>query len=160
MSKEINHDIFGKLYYNYGWVKKIELYMLGEKRTLQVVIDADEDADFEDLQIDSYEHFFNNIDLRIKDAEEALFKYYQSESPNYRAQLSEIEKQKNVPEITDEKGLYTLVTPKQIMIPMLFDEDNRTAGFICDCSWEIEHGVGIKFENEKVTEVGFQDILL
>jgi hypothetical protein len=29
-----------------------------------------------------------------------------------------------------------------------------------ECTWEEEHGLAVKFENEKVVEVGYQDIVL
>ena|SRR5699024_3871380 len=160
MNREINHNVFGKLYFEYGWVKDIEIEMMGKKREIQVVIDAEEYAEFDDIQIESYKYFFENINLRIKDAEEAIFNYYQLESSNYREQLNDIDIQKDVPEIENIKGLYNLVTPKQIIIPMIFDEDIREAGFVCECTWEKEHGIGVRFENEKVTEVGFQDVML
>ncbi|MFX3617493.1 MAG: hypothetical protein ACE3JK_08190 [Sporolactobacillus sp.] len=159
MSEEINHEVIGKLYYQYGWVKEIKIEMMGKKRNLQVVIDAEEDADFEDIQIKAYKKFFANIESIVKDAEEAIFRYYQIESPKYRTQLNESDTQKRAPKIENIAELYPLVTPKQFIFPMVF-EGKREAGFLCDCLWEIEHGVGVKFENEKITEVGFQDILL
>lgn len=161
MPENINHEVFGELEFDYGWVKNIELNIFGEKRVLQIVIDADEDAEFEDAQLKSYEDFFSDIHRRIDEAEQAVFKYYQNESPNFRAQYdNEEDIKKFAPEISGKKELYNLVTPKQIMFPMVFDESQREAGFICDCSWEIEHGLGIKFENNVITEIGFQDILL
>ncbi len=160
MEKEINHSVFGTLYYNYGWVKKIELEMFGENINIQVIIDAEEDAEFEDAQVEAYKKFFEDINVKVREAEEATFNYYQEVIPQYREQFSDVEKNKNAPLISEVPELNKLVTPKQILFPMVFDEDEREAGFICDCTWEIEHGLGIKFENEKLVEVGFQDILL
>ncbi|MBC6310358.1 hypothetical protein HCJ66_12485 [Listeria sp. FSL L7-1582] len=161
MADNINHEVFGNLEFDYGWVKKIELELFGEKRVLEVVIDADDDADFESAQVESYKEFFKEIDMRVKQAEWAAFDFYQKESPDIRAQYdNDADINRYVPEVTKKEELYKLVTPKQIMFPMVFDDDAREAGFLCDCSWEIEHGLGIKFENEIVTEVGFQDILL
>lgn len=161
MADNINHEVFGNLEFDYGWVKKIELELFGEKRVLEVVIDADEDADFESAQVESYKEFFKEIDMRVKEAEWAAFDFYQKESPDIRAQYdNDADINRYVPEVIKKEDLYKLVTPKQIMFPMVFDDDEREAGFLCDCSWEIEHGLGIKFENEVVTEVGFQDILL
>lgn len=56
--------------------------------------------------------------------------------------------------------IFKFLTVKQIMIPMNFDDNTREAGFICDCEWDIENGVGIKYINEQISEIGFQDILL
>ncbi|GGL58308.1 DUF6985 domain-containing protein [Sporolactobacillus putidus] len=161
MVDSINHKIFGKLNFDQGWIKNIDLKIFGKNQKIQIVIDADEDADFEDAQIKSYEKFFEKIDRRVIDAENATFEFYQTVSPNIRDQYKGVEKiNEIVPEISRKEDLYHLVFPKQILFPIIFDETKREAGFICDCSWEIEHGLGIKFENEIVTEVGFQDILL
>ncbi|WP_088825900.1 MULTISPECIES: DUF6985 domain-containing protein [Listeria] len=161
MGRKINHKVFGEIEYDYGWTKAIQLEFFGQKYEMQIVIDAEEDADFEIAQIESYKNFFLDINKRINDAEEAVFNYYQKESLNYREQfMSEEDRKKFVPEITKKEEVYFLVTPKQIMFPMVFADDKREAGFLCECTWEIEHGLGIKFEDEIVTEVGFQDILL
>ncbi len=161
MGKKINHKVFGEIEYDYGWTKVMELKLFGQKYDIQVVIDADDDADFEMIQIESYKRFFLDIDKRINDAEEAVFNYYQKESGAYREQfVSAEDKKKFIPEITEKEEIYLLVTPKQIIFPMVFDDEIREAGFLCDCTWETEHGLGIKFSDEVVTEVGFQDILL
>lgn len=160
MGKKINHEVFGEIEYSNGWVKNIQLSIFGEKRNIEVIIDEDEDAEFEKIQIDSYIEFFSNIQKRIDDAENATFIHYQSIVLEYREQFdSEADKNEFAPIITNKKELDSMITPKQIMFPLIFD-DKREAGFVCDCSWEIEHGLGIKFENEEVVEVGFQDILL
>lgn len=52
------------------------------------------------------------------------------------------------------------MSPEQIIFPTTIDKSKQIAGFLCECSWEIEHGLVIKFENGEVVEVGFQDILL
>lgn len=161
MGEKINHEVLGEMEYDYGWTKNIKLKIFGEERELQIVIDADEDAVFEIAQIESYKKFFLDVNKRINDAENAVFNYYQEECSNYRDQfVSESDKEKFVPEITRKEELYNLVTPKQILFPLVFDDDKREAGFLCDCTWEIEHGLGIKFEDEVISEVGFQDILL
>lgn len=53
-----------------------------------------------------------------------------------------------------------MVSIEQIFIPVNTKPDMREIGFLGECSWEPEHGLGIRFINEIITEVGFQDILL
>jgi hypothetical protein len=38
--------------------------------------------------------------------------------------------------------------------------DDPTCGLLCECTWEEEHGLGVLFEKGKVTEVGYQDVVL
>lgn len=160
ISNEINHEVFGNIRYDYGWVKESEVYCWGKNRMMQIVIDAEEDADFESNQEEAYRIFFNRCNDLIIEAEKAVFKYYQEVCFDYRDRLSDEEKDKVAPVITSEKDIISLLKPKQIFFPMTFDEDVREVGIILDCTWEIEHGLAVKFQNEEVIEVGYQDIIL
>lgn len=160
MANEINHEVFGNINYDYGWVKESNMYCWGEKRLIKVIIDAEEDADFESNQEEAYKIFFSNYNNFIAKAEKAVFKYYQEICSDYRDKLSDDDKDKNVPIVTSEKDMVKLVKPKQIFFPMTFDKDVREVGILLDCTWEIEHGLAVKFQNEEIVEVGYQDIIL
>ena len=53
-----------------------------------------------------------------------------------------------------------LVYPKQILFPMVFGDMIREFGLLCECTWEEEHGLAVKYQNEEVVEVGYQDIII
>jgi hypothetical protein len=53
-----------------------------------------------------------------------------------------------------------LIELNQIIFPYSFGEDIRKVGLLLNCTWEPEHGLALKFENEMVVEVGYQDIVL
>ena len=57
MNKKINHDIFGELHYNYGWYKEIELNLFGKLQKMELIIESEEDAQFETTQIEAYKKF-------------------------------------------------------------------------------------------------------
>jgi len=40
----------------------------------------------------------------------------------------------------------------------MMDPGEISVGFLLECSWEPEHGLGVKFTNDEV-EMGTQDIL-
>ena len=42
MNKVINHDVFGELYYNNGWHKKIELILFGNTQKIELIIEGEE----------------------------------------------------------------------------------------------------------------------
>ncbi|MBS2967918.1 hypothetical protein J9317_03900 [Metabacillus sp. KIGAM252] len=160
MSEEINHEVFGKITFRHGWRKKdFELEMFGKIQLIEIVIDAEEDGDFEVEQEHSYTEFMKDLNKRVNDAEKSVFNYYQEHVLSYREQFG-TDADKLAPNINSVEELGNLVVPKQIFFPMIFDEDRREAGFICDCSWDIELGLGIKFVNESIEEVGAQDILI
>jgi hypothetical protein len=54
--------------------------------------------------------------------------------------------------------LARLVKPEAVVFR--YGNTRPTFGLLLNCTWEEEHGVGIKFVNGKVTQVGFQDIVL
>ncbi len=47
-------------------------------------------------------------------------------------------------------------------ISVLYDflRDGRDVGVSFDCSWDEENGLGIRLINEKVDEVGYQDVAI
>lgn len=160
MSNEINHEVFGSIKYNYGWVKEEEIYCWGQNRIMEIVIDAEEDAEFEHIQEEAFNRFFSNIDSLLAKAEESVFQYYQEVCSDYRDRLGDDLKDKVAPMINSKQDIIKLVSPKQVLFPMAFDEDIREVGILLDCTWEKEHGLAIKFQNEEVVEVGYQDIIL
>src|SRR4051812_24266255 len=128
MVNEINHEVFGNIKYNYGWVKKEEIYCWGKKRIMQIVIDAEEDAEFENSQEEAFESFFSDIDSLMAKAEESVFKYYQEVCSDYRDRLGDNLKDKVAPIVKSKQDIIELVNPKQVLFPMVFDEDIREVG--------------------------------
>ena len=53
-----------------------------------------------------------------------------------------------------------MLQPKQIMFPLTFDKNIEEFVFLCKCDWHKENGIGIKFVNGVLSEIGYQDILL
>ena len=147
---EINHQTFGKLKYNYGWTKDISLDIFNKRHVLEINIDADEDAEFEINQEKAYIFFENHLDEIVKEANVAIISSY----TNHKA------KQYFLDIIGDKEKIYSLLQPKQILFPLTFDENVEEFGFLCECDWDKENGIGIKFVNGVLSEIGFQDILL
>ena len=46
------------------------------------------------------------------------------------------------------------------MFPLTFDENIEEFGLLCECDGDKENGIGIKFVNGVLSEIGYQDILL
>lgn len=45
-------------------------------------------------------------------------------------------------------------------VPYEFLRDGRDIGISFDCSWDQENGLGIRLIDEKVEEVGYQDVAI
>ncbi|MEC0766840.1 DUF6985 domain-containing protein [Bacillus atrophaeus] len=157
---KINHEVFGELSYDYGWKRELKVNLFGHERLLILDIDSDEDAEFEDAQVNAYQQFFKNKDILLKSAEDSILKYYLDVNDDYRQRLGVEFADEKAPILTTKEELANLIIPTQLIFPMVFDEDVRQVGLLLDCSWEPEHGLAVKFENEEVVEVGFQDIVL
>ena len=158
---EVNHQIFGKIEFNYGWTQDITVTIFGKQYVLEINIDGDEDAEFEINQERAYIFFKEHLGEIVKEANCAIVSYYNREISNIVSGYTNTdEKQYFLDKIGDEEQIYSLLTPKQIMFPLTFDEHVEEFGFICDCDWDKENGVGIKFTNGILSEIGSQDILL
>ena len=158
---EINHQTFGKLKYNYGWTKDISLDIFNKRHVLEINIDADEDAEFEINQEKAYIFFENHLDEIVKEANVAIISYYNREISDIVSSFTNLaEKQSFLNKTGHEQQIYSLLQPKQIMFPLTFDESVEEFGFLCDCDWDKENGIGIKFTNGLLSEIGYQDILI
>ncbi|MCY7074460.1 hypothetical protein MK435_02950 [Streptococcus oralis] len=158
---EINHQTFGKLKYNYGWTKDISLDIFNKRHVLEINIDADEDAEFEINQEKAYIFFENYLDEIAKEVDVAIVSYYNREiSDIVSSYTNHKEKQYFLDIIGDKDKIYSLLQPKKILFPLTFDENVEEFGFLCECDWDKENGIGIKFVNGVLSEIGFQDILL
>ena len=144
---ELNHHILGKLTFNYGWTRDMTVTIFGEQYVLEMIIDADEDGEFEEEM--------------IKEANAAVVSYYHNEiSEIVSGYTDSNEKQCFLDKIGNEEEIFSLLKPKQIVFPLTFDETVEEVGFLCDCDWDKDNGLGIKFTNGVLSEIGPQDILL
>ena len=144
---ELNHHIFGKLTFNYGWTQDMPLTIFGKEYVLEVTIDADDDGEFEVNQERAYVFFKEHQDEMIKEANAAVVSYYHNEiSEIVSGYTDSNEKQFFLDKIGNEEEIFSLLKPKQIMFPLTFDEDIEEVGFLCDCDWDKDNGL-IQEEN-------------
>ena len=160
MAKVMNHDVFGELYYNNSWYKEIELNLFGNTRKMELIIEGEENGEFEEEQIEAYKKFMQNKEELLEMCEEKVYIYYQEVNFDYRERLGEQFKDKSAPIINTRDELNSLVDPRQVLFPMVFGNKVREFGILCECTWEEEHGLAVKYQNEKVIEVGYQDIII
>ena len=158
---ELNHHIFVKLTFNYGWTWELTVTIFGKQYVLEMIIDADDDGKFEVNQERAYIFFKEHQDEMIKESNASVVSYYNNEiSEIVSGYTDSSEKQYFLDKISDEKEIFSLLKPKQMMFPLTFDETVEEVGFLCDCDWDKENGIGIKFTNGVLSEIGPQDILL
>ena len=157
---EINHEIFGKIKYDYYWTRKQDMDIFGKKRSVNLLIQGEEDAEFEQAQKDAFVRFFDNITQILKEAENDIYKYYKAICQEYRDRIVDGSADETAPIISSQEEIYRLVEPTDVIFRWSFGKDVRVVGILFDCTWEPEHGLAVKFKDEKVVEVGYQDIVL
>lgn len=157
--KEIKDDKFGKITYDHYWCKNYSIPFLGKERDVVLVIDGDEDADFEESQYIAFDEFNLHKESIVREVESAVFKHYMSVCGENRQRFGE-QADELSPEISSSLELEKIVKLKQVVVMESFDLDDRKIGFLFDALWEPELGVGVIVTNGSVFEVGTQDIVL
>lgn len=160
-NKTLNDPVFGNLKHSVAdlWEREIKVTIFGIERFLKLSVDIDENEGLEVQQIRAFEQFQQHQDQFLRDAENEIFKYYQSVYDEYRSKYEIVDlDDKYVPQISSMERLADLVTPVGLIFP--YARKKPTFGLLCTCTWEKEHGVAVKYEEGKITEVGFQDIVL
>ncbi|MBD8028388.1 hypothetical protein H9636_17240 [Ureibacillus sp. Re31] len=159
---KINDELFGELEYkNNFWRGEMTIKMFNVERKILLSVDAHEDADFSNIQRDAFRHFIQDMNYIMSQAEKEVYEYYIENVDEYREMLEdESQANKIAPKIDSLTGLSELVKPTELIVRRVRKNGKRRLGLLCDVSWNIEDGLGIKIEDEVVEEVGYQDIVL
>lgn len=148
--KKINDEVFGELVYeNSFWRRFYSITIFSREITTQLIVDsyndADDGSDINDNQRNAFINFESDQSRIITEIERSVLEYYQRMAQNKKILFN------NILEFIELKNLkfdYTDVGEERMM------------GFIFDASFDPELGIGILVLNEKVAEVGAQDIVL
>ncbi|TGB00001.1 hypothetical protein E4665_03360 [Sporolactobacillus shoreae] len=147
--------IFGELYFKYGWKRKDTIKIFGEEREVNLIVSGSEGKEILDSQREAYVNFKNRVN--VKEIEIAIYKYYLSICEEYRDMLEE-DADEFAPLIDSISEMAKLVNPIEMVLLRL--ENIREIGILFECSWDIDAGLAVRIENEKIIEVGIQNIAL
>ncbi|WP_418004396.1 DUF6985 domain-containing protein [Mycobacterium sp. PDNC021] len=144
-----------------GWEGVYTFACLGREVTVPLVLGGWHEAEpVEPLQREAVQAFNSRKDELCAQAEDALYAEYLERRPGLREQFGDAA-DKLMPIISDKSGLTQLFMPTTLFVPVpVRNSDERVIGLLFDCTWEPELGVAAKFVDEKVAEVGPQDIVL
>lgn len=141
------------------WKRELPLRIFGREWMVELAVDIDPKDGVEKNQLLAFAAFNKSPRAFAAAAEKAIFKHYQTICSEYRDRLGiRNPNDKRVPLIKSIKGLYRLLEPECVTFPYV--RARPTFGLLCQCTWEEEHGLAVKYEDGKVVEVGFQDIVL
>lgn len=156
----LNHELFGEISYDLYWSGQQKIKIFGKEKVIILSIDGNEEGEFHDVQKEAYTNLVENMDDIMTKVEEAIFDYYQEVYMDYREMVREDESDKIAPIIENKEELGHLVEPTQLIIRRVRKNRVRRIGLLFNCTWEMEHGLAVKIEDEEIVEVGFQDIVL
>lgn len=132
----------------------------GEPVHADVIFEFDEpDQSPNELQIEAFCRFMADRDAFFSDLERLLFDYYTEARAD--CDLDAKTKESLFPLIDDPRQLSSMTRLTGIVIGY-FDGDDWSAviGLLAECSWEREHGLGVKVIDGRVAEIGFQDVVV
>ncbi|WP_242223026.1 DUF2004 domain-containing protein [Bacillus cereus group sp. BfR-BA-01380] len=153
----INDAVFGELEYNYGWSKDTTINFFGNEVEIALMVKGDEDGKFDKEQYAAYTSLMQNWEHLQKSFLQSILDYYKQE----RHELGyDIEVNENYPQIETTNQLLEMITLVGIVVPYGDIHEDRDIGITFDCTWDTENGLGLRLLNEKVTEVGYQDVVI
>ena len=152
--------LFGAMTYDSRWVGRYSYELFGKVVNVKLVVPCDEGDEIEPAQREAFSAFNAMRDELTKQAEAAIFTYYQSEVDEWRDQVGEESADSLAPLISQPAELASLIEATDIIIQRTYDSEDRVVGLLFSCSWDPELGLAVKFLNEEIEEVGPQDIVL
>lgn len=154
------HEFFGELKrYHYYWEKDIYVRFINRDR--KVILSLELNHNTENYEMLTYKNFLKNEEEILKKVEKAIFNYYQGVCLDYRKRSLKNQSKINnfAPIIKNSSELDDLLQFTYIVIPTS-DLSKEVIGLLFECSWEEEHGLGVRIENGEVVEVGFQNVII
>lgn len=152
--------VVGTLEYDYGWCRATVVEFLGENCAVKIVFAGDEDRPLDDGQRDAFVEFWSSNKKLMLEAEASILRHYQMIRSDVLARLSEGDATRIAPLAIRASDLRGIVRLETIFFPEDFGGGKRVAGLLADCSWDPGLGLAVRFEDERVVDVGPQDIVL
>jgi hypothetical protein len=161
LGEKMEHPVFGKIAFNkFFWEKEYVLDIYGQKTRGLLRIDGEFDAVINDLLIAAFKSFEENKNELVVLIEHAIFNYYNEVIEEYRDRYGE-QANDYAPYIDNSDAMKKIVWFESIVLPYSsYYGNNLIVGILFKTSWEIEHGIAVKIVNGKISEVGYQDIVL
>lgn len=153
----MNDSIFGEMEFKYGWRRKEIFEIWGKKHEVTLVVSGSENKPILVTQKEAYMNFIKFDKVKISDIENAIYSYYLSVCDEYRNMLED-DADECAPLIGEVKELEKLVKPIELVVLKI--KDVQEIGIIFECTWDIDAGLAVRIENDKIINVGTQHIAL
>lgn len=153
----ISDPVFGTLEYDFVWSKDTRINFLGNEVEIALMVDGEEDGKFDEEQYTAYQSLMRNWEQLQRSFLQPILDYYQQK----RYELGyDIEFNEYYPLVETTVQLFEMITLDGIVVSYGDIYEERDIGILFNCTWDTENGVGIRLLNEKITEVGYQDVAI
>lgn len=149
---KINDFVFGEMEYDHSWVKEENVSLFGKNYDIRIVAEAYAGQDILDIQRKSYERYKEGYPEYLTKIPDVLLNYY---IENYERISEEVE----IPEKINLKNINKEIIVKLIRVKTVYFDREGQYGWLCDCAWDMEHGISIILSEEEPF-VAEQDYLL
>ena len=133
----LSDPVFGELEYEYGWVKDITIRFFDKESEISLMIDGEEDGEFDEEQYLAYQALIQNWKGLQPTLLQAILDYYKLERQElgYANEVNE-----NYPQIETTNQLLEMITLVGIVVPYGDINEERDIGITFDCTWDTENG--------------------
>ena len=147
--------VFGNLEYEYGWNGTVEFNCFGRMEEIALTVSGEEDDPITEYQHNSFRAFMETWEQIMSDTAEAIKKYYLG----LRQELGyDQECNADYPPLDHTESILEMISLDMMVIPEDGIFDGRCVCLAFSCSWDEENGLGIRFVNEEIDEIGYQDV--
>ena len=147
--------VFGNLEYEYGWNGTVEFNCFGRMEEIALTVSGEEDDPITDYQHNYFRAFMETWERIMSDTAEAIKEYYLG----LRKELGyDQEYNADYPPLDNTESILQMISLDMMVIPEDGIFDGRCVCLAFSCSWDEENGLGIRFVNEEIDEIGYQDI--
>jgi hypothetical protein len=146
MSGEIIDDpVFGTLRKRFtSWRREIDQSLYGTSQLVQLIVDCNNaEGEIFSEQRQAYLNFKAHESEIIGSVEAAIGEYIRELAQEYEVPVGDPSKH---------------VRLAGIVFPMVLSPGECTIGFLLECDFDVENGIGIKISNGHI-EIGYQDIV-
>lgn len=154
---KIKDAIFGLLEYDYVWSKDMFINFFNNKVEITLLVKGDEEGQFDEEQYEAYTTLMKKWQSLQTEILQSILNYYKQE----RQELGyDIEVNEDYPLIETTDQILEKINLDGIVVQYEDIFEGRDIGLIFGCTWDSENGLGLRLINEKIIEVGYQDVAI
>ena len=154
---KINDPVFGEIEYDFVWSKDTTINFFGNEVEIALMVKGDETGQFDEEQYVAYTSLMQNWEHLQQSFLQPILDYYKQE----RHELGyDIEANENYPLVETTDQILEMISLDGIVVSYADVFEGRDIGLTFNCTWDIENGLGLSLLNEKVDEVGYQDVAI